>query len=561
MSDDTNDFYKELQGDFYKESLDLIERFESVLLENENPSQDHLNELFRIAHTIKGGAAAVGLEDVSAYTHKVEDFLTSFKNNMFVFSKVAGSILLEFADILRNEFVAKIEGNSNEWSVTDNLIQIKNYNPDSDITQHEDETNHQASQSKQKETTTSTTKKSSNNQVKVDNDRLDSIFNTIGEVVILKNQLLEHFSNKEDSNSSHLSETLNVLVKDLYDKALGLRLTSIRPLFQRLQRTMRDLSTQLDKNVQIDLIGDDTEIDRSFFDILSEPLIHLVRNAIDHGIEKEEKRLAKNKSPKASVELKAYYQSGQIVIEIKDDGNGIDAEKVFNKAKSQNLIPENSKISDFSSDQIFNFIFLPGFSTAEKLTDVSGRGVGLDVVKSAIEKVHGKIFVESQLNVGSSFKLFLPMTTSLVEGVVFNIKESKFIVPARSINTILNIQLNDLKVGPNGQSYFLYQNNPIPVINIAAYLKLNCKLNENLILVITEDTGLKFGCLFETAIGQVQTVVKPTPAIQKRAEFIGVSVLGDGFACLIIDLISVYQGHKNQEKQKIKNITDFERAA
>lgn len=537
----SEDFYKELQVDFYKESLDLLERFESVLLQNEEPCQETLNELFRIAHTIKGGSAAVGLEVVAAYTHKVEDFLSGFKSNKSVYSAQASSILLEFADILRNEFTAKLDNQENDWNTSDNLALIASYQTDQAIT-----TTETAATSAKGKTTS---KKSSNTQVKVENERLDSIFNTIGEVVILKNQLQEFFTQREDVTSTHLSESLNFLVKDLYEKALGLRLTSIKPLFQRLQRTMRDLSTQLDKNVHIELVGDDTEIDRSFFDILSEPLIHLVRNAIDHGIEKSDERKNTKKPEKAVVELKAYYQAGQIVIEIKDDGVGINSEKVFNKAKKQNIIPELAKISDYTSEQIFNFIFLPGFSTAEKLTDVSGRGVGLDVVKSAIEKVHGKIQVESNLGTGSSFKLFLPMTTSLVDGVIFELNTNKFIVPARSISTILNINLKDIKFGPDEKPFFLYHEVPIPVLNLRKYFEYPEAQSRDQILVVSEDKGFHFGCLFDRVTGQVQTVVKPTPEVQKRPEFIGVSVLGDGYTCLILDIASIRLSQRSLETQ------------
>lgn len=594
MSDDQ--FYKELQGDFYKESLDLIERFESVLLNNENINNENINELFRIAHTIKGGSAAVGLAEMSAYTHKVEDFLSQYKNKAELFSKQIVSLFLEFSDILRVEFIAQLSGLESIWNPKTHIEKLQNFNDEhssnpvteaqptkpaltsteisemiNDCAESDSENSSDAiaevinfedhvsaepfATAKLKTENDPTTKKTftatspaapktkkSSIQVKVDNERLDLIFNTIGEVVVVKNQLKEHLlKNLNDAASLGLSESLDFIIKDLYDKALGLRLTSIQPLLQRLQRNLRDLSLQLDKDVQVSIFGDETEIDRTLFDALGEPLIHIIRNAIDHGIESNAERAAKNKADKAHIQIKAYYLSGQVVIEIADNGRGIDAEKVFVKCKMKELIPDTAKFSDFTIDQIQNFILLPGFSTSETISDISGRGVGLDVVKTTVEKMMGKLVIKSQKDIGTTIFMYLPMTTSLIDGIVFEANESKYIVPIANIKSIIQITKSNLTYSPGGETYLNHLEKPIPVINLNTFFVDNTLEvdKEIYVVVISEMNGSRTAFLFDKVLNQAQAVVKPLCDVQKRPEYIGAAVLGDGFTYLILDLTSI----------------------
>lgn len=560
MSDDQ--FYKELQGDFYKESLDLIERFESVLLNNEHISNENTNELFRIAHTIKGGSAAVGLLEISTYTHKVEDFLSQYKNKCELFTKKTVSLFLEFSDLLRTEFIAQLSEMPNTWDPAGHLERIRNFSDDGSMPQADSAPEAKPAEAdidfeahtpqviplhaiKKEEPAAVdglTKAKKNSIQVKVDNDRLDSIFNTIGEVVVMKNQMKEHLlKNLNDTASVTLSESLDFIIKDLYDKALGLRLTSIQPMLQRLQRTLRDLSLQLHKDVQVIISGEETEIDRTLFDALGEPLIHLVRNAVDHGIETNDERLKSEKPDKAIIQIKAYYLSGQVVIEISDNGRGIDQEKVFMKCKMKQLIPESAKFSDYTEDQIHNFILLPGFSTAEKITDVSGRGVGLDVVKTTVEKMLGKMNIKSKKGKGTIFFLYLPMTTSLIDGIVFEVNKSRYIVPVNSIKSIIRITKDKLTHSPGGELFLNHLEKPVRVVNLNTFLSTSIGFVEKdeYVSVISEINGTPTAFLFDEVQNQAQAVVKPLSDVQKRPQYIGAAVLGDGYTYLILDLISI----------------------
>ena len=342
----TDAMFKELQEEFLKESLSLNERFEYVLLNNTTLDLNLVNELFRIAHSIKGGAAAVGLKEVSEFIHKFENFLSQFRTDPAGLNAEIVSVLLEISDFLRNYFVALCAGLPADRDTEPLLIKI------------------------------------------------GALY----------------------SNPTSVEE---MKIASVEREAPGLRMTSLQPLFQRLQRTLRDLSIKLNKPVDIRITGEETEIDRNLFEQLPDPLIHLVRNAIDHGIESSSERRQNAKSTKATIELKAYYESGRVIIEIIDDGKGIDTEVIYKKCVSEGLIPSQKPITDYSQDQIFQFIFLPGFSTAKEVSDLSGRGVGLDVVKTTLERFHGKISVMSKKGLGSSFKMHLPLTTSLIDGITF----------------------------------------------------------------------------------------------------------------------------------------------
>ena len=549
-----NEFLKEIQEEFLKESLSLVERFESVLLNNENLNKDLVDELFRIAHSIKGGAAAVELFEVSKLTHKFEDYLSPFRSNGKQLSKSDVSLLLEFSDTLRNDFLQRMMGQEPSWnpdSLLNKLAQVTSASSAPVPAAEEEE--QPIAATKQVESAQSIQKnegKKTVQHVKVDLTRLESIFDTIGEVVIFKNRIKSLMKRKEaDHTDNEVFDQLEFLVKDLYDKALGLRMTTLQPLFQRMQRTLRDLSIQLEKDVLIKTYGEDTEIDRNLFEQLPDPLIHLIRNAIDHGIETKQERAQTNKPARATIEINSYYESGQVVIDIKDDGRGIDKEKVFSKALQNGLIPSHSKIVDYSDEQIFQFIFLPGFSTAAKVSDLSGRGVGLDVVKTTIEKFHGKISITSQKGAGSCFKLCLPLTTSLIDGISFQLGSSKFIVPNTAIVSIDTVKKNQISFSGEGKAYVNCFNEPYYALNVSDFFETSGTSEWNEKICVRSIVNEKTICfLFDKVLDQCQVVVKPLPSGQKSSHFIGAAISDDGNAQLILDLSSIYKNFLQKEQ-------------
>ncbi len=551
-------FYKELQEDFLRESLSLIERFESVLLNNNDYSKDLIDELFRIAHSIKGGAAAVGLSEISKFTHEFEDYLSQFRSDSTKLNKSVVTLLLEFSDMLRNEFLAKVAGVENVWAPEKLLSKLKETNQVDNqfsaiATENvvlETESNSNVVQLK----TNDQKNKKSTEQVKVDLNRLESIFDTIGEVVIFKNQI-KGLLKKSDQNgeATAVFDQMELVIKDLYDKALGLRMTTLQPLFQRMQRTLRDLSLQLDKNVLVKTSGEETEIDRNLFEQLPDPLIHLIRNAIDHGIETKAERVASLKPAQATIHINSYYESGQVIIEIKDDGRGIDQNKVFEKALQKNLISSQSKITDFTNEQINNFIFLPGFSTAAQVSDLSGRGVGLDVVKTTIEKFHGQIQITSQKGVGSCFKLCLPLTTSLIDGITFQANNLKFIIPNNAILSIDTLKKQHISLSGDHQMIANCFDKPLLCIDLSNYYSQvtnsdTSSFTTDKVCVRSVMNNQTVCFLFDKVLSQCQVVVKPLPSGNQSPDFIGSAINDEGHVQLILDLSSIY---KNYFKTKL----------
>jgi two-component system, chemotaxis family, sensor kinase CheA len=537
---DTNDdlFYIELQNDFYGESLSLIDRFESIILNNTTFSQNLVDELFRIAHSIKGGAAAVGLSEISKFTHQFEDYLTGFRNAEQIIDSNASALLLEFSDLLRCEFLAKLSGTENIWVTEKLLAKLSEKKVETAISEV------QVKPVEKVKALDPVKNKKNSEQVKVDIQRLEAIFDTIGELVIFKNQLKGVLKKNQPAQDTAIFDQMEIVIKDLYNKALGLRMTNLQPLFQKMQRSLRDLSIQLDKKIIVKTCGEDTEIDRNLFEQLTDPLIHLIRNAIDHGIETKQQRTLSNKSETATIEINSYYESGQVIIEIKDDGRGIDPEKVFDKALQKKLIPFNSKMTDFSNEEINHFIFYPGFSTAAAVSDLSGRGVGLDVVKTTIEKFQGQIQITSQKNKGSCFKLCLPLTTSLIDGITFQAGTLKFIIPNTSILSIDLMTQNQLVLSGDQYIYTTCFDKPILCIDIAKMYSKAASWAGQISTKVSVRTLInnQHVCfLFDQVHGQCQVVVKPLPKNQQSADFIGSAINDDGHVQLILDLSSVYK--------------------
>jgi two-component system chemotaxis sensor kinase CheA len=454
--------FEELYADFFVEALGLLDDFEEtfVNMESSDSPEKDMSQIFRVAHSIKGGAGALGFKEITEFTHCLEDILSYLRIHPEKLTPEIVTLCLDSADQLRKCF---LNLQKNPQAVTHfNMTKLKevslslngNLHGDSDASQENLENeikssedvslenselmpslntkepqnfeNSQVSdlsskiesvqevvskQSLASEAQASEGDKSNKSQaknsriIKVDAHRLDNILDIVGELVVLKNQLLhdDAFRVSESTRAASVIDQIDKNVRDLYDKTLGMRMTPLKALFTKLQRIVRDVSLQLDKSVQLKLQGEDTEVERNVFDLLSDPLVHIVRNALDHGIEIPEKRKAANKPAQASLTIFAQQSGGKVVIEVIDDGNGIDREKILKKAIEKDLVTPNMNVAQMSDEQVFQFLFMPGFSTAEKISDLSGRGVGLDVVKTNLEKINGKIDVKSKLGHGTTF--------------------------------------------------------------------------------------------------------------------------------------------------------------
>lgn len=372
--------------------------------------------------------------------------------------------------------------------------------------------------------------------VKVDAHKIDKIMELIGELVINKSQLANRVEqHKEDHLLEATYSLLEKTIRELQDETLGIRMISLKNLFLKCQRAVRDVSIKLGKNIEFVQTGEDVEIDRSMVELLTDPLLHMLRNSVDHGVETDAERSSIGKKP-GTILLKAEHVGSKIIISIKDDGRGINPEKVFNKAKQNGLVSESTKFTDLTENEIFHFIMKPGFSTAEKITDVSGRGVGLDVVKTTIEKMNGKVEIESQPGKGTRFKLVLPLTTSIQEGIHVMSSASSYIFPTEKVLEILSGNQLGFIRDPNGTTMFKYRDTVIPYATLDSALGTSTDFRMTKMVLILDVDGKNFGVGIDEFIAQVHVVLKPINEIVRTSTGISAScILSHGGIGFVID--------------------------
>lgn len=390
--------------------------------------------------------------------------------------------------------------------------------------------------------------------IRVAIEKIDSLVNLVGELVITQSMLGQLGNEFDMSKLTRLQEGLAQLehnTRELQENVMRIRMLPISFTFSRFPRMVRDLSRQLGKKVELKLSGEQTELDKTVLEKIGDPLVHLVRNALDHGLETPEQRRIAGKPETGTITLHAYHQGGNIMIEIKDDGRGLNRQKIRAKAISNNIIGENDTLSD---DQIQDLIFRPGFSTAEKVTDVSGRGVGMDVVRRNINELNGSIEVRSEEGMGSAFTIRLPLTLAILDGQLIQVGDQIYIVPLVSIVESLQPRLTLINRVAGGCDVFRLRNEYIPIIHLAEIFGIRPR-NDNLeksLLVVVETGSSKVALVVDDLLGQQQVVIKSMETNYRKVEGVsGATILGDGTVSLILDITDlvqmagVHQQHKN----------------
>lgn len=400
--------------------------------------------------------------------------------------------------------------------------------------------------------------KTDQGSIRVGVDKVDSLINLVGELVITQSMLSELGNDFDLSKVEKLTAGLEQLLqntKELQESVMRIRMLPISFAFNRFPRLIHDLSMKTGKDIELIINGENTELDKTVMEQIGDPLVHLVRNAVDHGIEPVEKRLAAGKPEKGTIWLDAYHQGGSIVIEIRDDGGGINRDAVFNKAVEKGLVEPNATLTD---NQVFELIFEPGFSTAKQLSDISGRGVGMDVVKRNIQSLGGRIQVESTIGQGSTFKVHLPLTLAILDGQLVRVGEEVFVVPLITIVESLQAK-SDLinKVSGDMVLYRLREDN-VPVIPIFQLFNLPAESQsvDNSLLVVVEADGQKVGLMVDDLLAQQQVVIKSLKDnYQDVAGISGATILGDGSVAMILDVPGIIQMALEiaQQKQKQRN--------
>ncbi|MDY6944771.1 MAG: chemotaxis protein CheA [Pseudomonadota bacterium] len=373
--------------------------------------------------------------------------------------------------------------------------------------------------------------------IRVQADRLDHVINVVGELVIASAgaELLAR-----DSKQRMLIESTQLiggLVEELRSGALQLRMVPIGETFARFRRTVRDTATKLGKAINLEVSGGDTELDKSVVEHIVDPLMHLVRNALDHGIEAPAQRVAVGKPAAGTLSLDACHDSGSIVIRIVDDGRGIDRDKVLTRARERGLVPPDAALSDA---QVVNLIFEPGFSTADQVTDLSGRGVGMDVVRRNIERLRGTVTVSSKSGAGSCVEIRLPLTLAIIEGFLVGIGAAKFILPLANVVEVVETACVPEFRDEWGHMVAEVRGQLLPVLDLRAMYELDCVAAERMNIVVLQSAAMRFGVLVDTLLGQHQTVIKPLARIFSGLRGIsGSTILGSGDVALIFDIAAL----------------------
>nr|MDE6763069.1 chemotaxis protein CheW [Oscillospiraceae bacterium] len=383
--------------------------------------------------------------------------------------------------------------------------------------------------------------------ISVNLNKLDVLLDLVGEIVITEAMVTSNPDLKglKLDNFQKSARQLRKLNSELQDAVMAMRMVPISGAFNKMTRIVRDMKVKLGKDVELIFEGEETEVDKSIIDQLNDPLMHMVRNSMDHGIEENvEDRIAAGKSPKGKITLSAYNASGEVIIVIADDGQGIDPEKVLAKAERNGILTKPA--NEYSEKEILNMIMLPGFSTNEQVTEYSGRGVGMDVVKKNIEKIGGNVSVDSKFGQGSNFIIKIPLSLSIVDGMEISVGNSIFTVPINSIRNSFKVQPSQLVKDTTGKEMIMLYGECYPLIRL--YQLYDLKPNtENVFdgIVILVETDGKSACIFaDELIGEQQVVLKPFPAILgnynvKQHGMSGCSILGDGSITIILDVNNV----------------------
>ncbi len=541
-----DDFEKELKIGFLEEAAGLIADAEQCFLhlekEHENPST--IEKIFRLAHNLKGSAGAVGFQDLAKFTHTLESLLLKVKNKEKRIDAPMIDLLLACNDRL-NQIVSGLKADLEaKFDNTDLLSRIENDltaqpreppPPPNPAPEPMLEAQNQPVIENTKEPALPAPKDES---IRVRVERIDRLMNNVGELVILQTVLTQH---KSAVPSEFLQKTIAQLEKisrEIRDISMTLRMIPIKQEFQKMQRIVRDTSQSLGKEITFQTAGEETEIDKTVLEQINDPLVHLVRNAVDHGVESAAEREAAGKPRHGCLSLTAYHRGEHVVVEVRDDGRGLDPAKLKAKAIEKGLIKPEQTLSD---KEALELIFAPGFSTKTEVSDISGRGVGLDVVKTNISRLKGQVQIETALGSGTCFRILLPLTLAIIDGMVVSVDNERFVIPVSNVHESIRPKQNDIaRVTERGELLNL-RGETMPLLRLDKLLGKNQgKKNDpwNAIAIIVRAPERRpFSILVDDILGKQQVVIRPLgEEIRGMGGVAGGAILGDGHAALILDL-------------------------
>ncbi len=564
--------------DFITEAGEHIETAESAMLELENHPGDGelVNKIFRGFHTIKGMAGFLNLSDIQSLAHSAENLLDLARKNQLVMAGVNSDVAFESIDALKK----MLSGLQNSMEAGTPILPFEPLpalleklkaaaegrapaatpsqpvSPQPAATARTEELDkkldgmlEEASDApKAKAASAASSTHAAEDKVKVSITRLDSLINLAGELVIAQLMVAEQV-NSSESFEHELARKVShqgKIVRELQELSMAMRMVPVQGVFQKMSRLARDLTRKAEKQVDFVTSGEETELDRTVVDKIADPLVHMVRNALDHGVEKAEDRVKAGKPPVGHVELRAFHQAGNIVIELQDDGKGLDKDKIVKKAVEQGLVEPGQELSE---EEAFKLIFHPGLSTAEKITSISGRGVGMDVVKKNIEALRGRVDISSAKGKGTTFTIRLPLTLAVIDGQVVRIGESRYIIPINAIVRSLRPTREQISTVQNRGEMVLERGELIPLVRLYKLLGAVPSTEDatEALIVVVEEDGRKCCLMVDDLLAQQQVVIKSLGEALGRVRGVsGGAIMGDGRVTLILDipgLVELAQEH------------------
>jgi two-component system, chemotaxis family, sensor kinase CheA len=551
-----------LLKDFIAESRDGLTGAEAALLALEsNPADiEAINTVFRAFHTVKGTAAFMGLDRLADFAHHAESLLSRVRDRELPYTQAVASLSLRSSDLL-GEFLNAVERSlqthdvialpSTFTAVMSDLLNVDAFLLRAPVAARADAPSAVVAMASDAAAPAAKAKSDADLSVRVRTDRLDRLIDMVGELVIAQSMIAADPAVNTGGRHELVKKVTHSgkIVRELQDLSMSMRMVPLKGTFQKLTRLVRDVALKAGKIVELTTEGDDTELDRNMVDVLGDPLVHMVRNAIDHGVEGPDDREKAGKSRAGKVRLAAFTQGASVIVELRDDGRGLNRDRILSKAIEKGLVSSSASMTD---SEINALIFAPGFSTAEQITDISGRGVGMDVVRRNIESIRGRIDIHSVLGQGTTFQIRLPLTLAVTDGMLVRVGEERYIVPLTSIALSFRPEAGMLSTIPASGEVVMLRGEVLPVLRLHEVFGIPGAVTtpSDAILMIVGDGEHRMALLVDQLLGQQQVVAKTLG--ERVGEIPGISggaILNDGRVGLIIDIASVMTLARAKGKQ------------
>jgi two-component system chemotaxis sensor kinase CheA len=532
----------ELTREFLIESQEGLDRMERCLTELEDRPHDRelLAEIFRSVHTIKGTTGFLGYARLESLSHAGENLLGLLRDGKLTADSEIISALLALLDGLR-AILASIEAQGVESAGDDSEIIAR-------LLQLQDGSSrgvhlpNPAEPVMQNETAAKIPASAADSTLRVDIALLNRMMNLVGELVLTRNQILQ--ATGADAGFAVLSRRLDMVTADLRESVMKARMQPVSHVFSKFPRLVRDLAQQLGKRVRLEMEGQDTELDKGLLEAIKDPLTHSVRNSIDHGIEAPQLRIAAGKPAEGILKLRAYQHGSHVIVEVADDGGGIRVDKVLDKAIERNLItPE--KAAQSTERELLQLVFLPGFSTASSVTNVSGRGVGMDVVRNNVEKIGGKVEIESRAGRGTTLRLRIPLTLAIVPALILRSRGQSFALPQGVLDELVHLNADQARTQiewVGDAPVYRLRARLLPLVFLDRLLEQReaAQCQAGCYIAVLNADGRSFGLVVDGLADPEEIVVKPlSPALKQIGLFSGATVMGNGEMGLILDPVAI----------------------